>query len=110
MPGKTKLLWLLFGILAFASIINIAHSLFNQDPLHRIVYGKQFDTARAMQKPWAKVVDAVVKKIVQTLPQQVQIHSMYVRGSVAAGTARDGTSDIDLVVVYKVGFQVRQLM
>lgn len=48
-------------------------------------------------EPWSDAVSALVRACVSTLPRC--LHSIYVRGSVAKGTAIPGVSDLDSVVV-----------
>ena len=75
----------------------VLFSLEESDPLHSKEFGKQFDETQPMQPKWAAVVEGIVEQVVNVVPST---RAVYVRGSVAAGTAHDGTSDIDLLLVY----------
>jgi predicted nucleotidyltransferase len=49
--------------------------------------------------PWKTVVDCLVEECTSDLGKDV--HSIYVRGSIAAGTAVEGISDVDSIVVLR---------
>jgi predicted nucleotidyltransferase len=53
-----------------------------------------------IQGKWNKVLNNIVN--VYTNSYKDQIHSIYVRGSVATGEAFDNVSDIDLIVLFKI--------
>jgi predicted nucleotidyltransferase len=61
-------------------------------------YGKKLDVSN-MQSKWKIEVERITSKLKDHAGDS--IHSVYVRGSVAQGTARDFFSDIDLIILTK---------
>jgi hypothetical protein len=52
-----------------------------------------------ISEPWTELIDRIVKKY--TYNHGKHVHSVYVRGSVACGKAKEGFSDLDMVTVLR---------